>query len=112
MSVAALRRVQHLPNIQRTPAPDTVARDRTDEHYDIGAFVNKKGAINPRLLAVARVGVIFAQRQAQQLTHAEYQDYLSWVQVMVGVEKQRMVQLGAKEPLSLAMDIEEDALIA
>jgi hypothetical protein len=73
--------------------------------------VNKKSVVNPRLLAVARVGVIFAQRQAQQLTHSEYQDYLSWVQVMVGVEKQRMVQLGAKEPLSPAMDIEEEALV-
>jgi hypothetical protein len=73
--------------------------------------VNKKSVVNPRLLAVARVGVIFAQRRARQLTHSEYQDYLSWVQVMVGVEKQRMVQLGAKEPLSLALDIEEEALV-
>jgi hypothetical protein len=83
-----------------------------DEHWDVGAFVDKKGVVNPRLLAVARVAVIFAQRQAQQLTQAEYQDYLSWVQVMVGVEKQRMVQLGAKAPLSPAMDIEEEALTA
>ena len=74
--------------------------------------MNKKGVVNPRLLAVARVAVIFAQRQAQQLTQAEYQDYLSWVQVMVGVEKQRMVQMGAKEPLSPALDIEEEVLTA
>jgi hypothetical protein len=78
----------------------------------VGEFVKKKLVVNPRLLAVARVGVIFAQRKAQQLTQAEYQDYLSWVQVMVGVEKQRMVQLGAKEPLSPAMDIEEEVMSA
>lgn len=104
--------LQLLLNIQRIPQAIQSTATVTDKHWDVGAFVKKKGVVNPRLLAVARVSVIFAQRQAQQLTQAEYQDYLSWVQVMVGVEKQRMVQLGAKAPLSPAMDIEEEALTA
>jgi hypothetical protein len=72
--------------------------------------VNRKNTVNPRLLAVARMGVIFRQRQAQQLTHAEYQDFLSWVQIMVDVERQRMVLLRANAPLTPAMDIEDEAL--
>jgi hypothetical protein len=79
---------------------------------NLGALVIKKDAVNPRLLAAARTRVIFGLREAQQLTHAEYRDYLSWVHIMVDVERQRMAQRGAQQPLLPVIELEVAALDA
>lgn len=69
--------------------------------------MHKKDAVNPRMLAAARTRMLFALRDAQRLTQAEYQDYLSWVHIMVDVEKQRVAQRAAK-PLLTPVDMEEE----
>jgi hypothetical protein len=71
--------------------------------------VNKKVAVNPRTLAAARTRMIFGLRSAPHLTHAQYQDYLSWVHIMVDVERQRVAQRTAQPPLLAVMDPEEEA---
>jgi hypothetical protein len=74
--------------------------------------VAKKDAVNPRLLAAARTRVIFGLRGAPQLTPAEYRDYLSWVHIMVDVERQRMARRGAKQALLPVVELEVAALEA
>jgi len=60
------------------------------------------------MLAAARTRMIFGLRYTPQLTHAEYQDYLSWVHIMVDVERQRAAQRAAKPPLLSVMDMDEE----
>jgi len=74
--------------------------------------VNKKVAVNPRMLAAARTRMIFGLRYTPQLTHAEYQDYLSWVHIMVDVERQRAAQRAAKPPLLSVTDMDEEEEVA
>jgi hypothetical protein len=68
--------------------------------------VQKKDAVNPRRLAAARTRLIFGLRRAQPLTQAEYLDYLSWVHIMIDVERKRLAQRVAMQPLMPVTDRE------
>lgn len=69
--------------------------------------MDRKGAVNPRMLAAARMRTIFGLRRVHQLTQAEYQDYLSWVHIMVHVERQRVAQRSSRASLLPVTDAEQ-----
>ena len=79
---------------------------------DFGALVHKKDAVNPRMLAAARTRLIFGLRRAQPLTQAQYQDYLSWVHIMIDVERKRLAQQVAMRPLTPVLDLEDEGAAA